>query len=133
MSVPIEDVRAFACTIPTDSAESDGALEWTSTTIVVAEARGGGRSGIGYTYSDASAAPLVATKLATSVRGRDAMDVSAAWWSMVGEIRNLGRPGIASSAIAAVDGALWDLKAKILDLPLVDLFGAVRGAADRGS
>ena len=38
---------------------------------------------------------------------------------MVGSIRNLGRPGIASMAIAAVDVALWDLKARILGLPLV--------------
>jgi L-alanine-DL-glutamate epimerase-like enolase superfamily enzyme len=41
-------------------------------------------------------------------------------------IRNLGRPGIASMAIAAVDTALWDLKARLLNLPLVTLLGAVR-------
>src|ERR671939_151301 len=45
---------------------------------------------------------------------------------MVKAIRNLGRPGICSMAIAAVDVALWDLKAHLLDLPLVTLLGAVR-------
>jgi L-alanine-DL-glutamate epimerase-like enolase superfamily enzyme len=45
---------------------------------------------------------------------------------MVRQIRNLGRPGICSMAIAAVDVALWDLKARLLDLPLWRLLGAVR-------
>jgi L-alanine-DL-glutamate epimerase-like enolase superfamily enzyme len=62
------------------------------------------------------------------VEGRDAMAVSGAWQAMVHDIRNLGRPGICSMAIAAVDSALWDLKAKLLGLPLVTLLGAVRDA-----
>ncbi len=41
-------------------------------------------------------------------------------------IRNLGRPGICSMAISAVDCAVWDLKAKLLDLPLVTLLGQMR-------
>jgi L-alanine-DL-glutamate epimerase-like enolase superfamily enzyme len=45
---------------------------------------------------------------------------------MVQAIRNPGRPGVASMAIAAVDTALWDLKARLLKLPLVSLFGAAR-------
>lgn len=47
---------------------------------------------------------------------------------MVHSIRNLGRPGISSMAISAVDIALWDLKAKLLHLPLVKLLGAVRAS-----
>jgi len=54
------------------------------------------------------------------------MDISGAWACMRRAIRNLGRPGIASMAIAAVDVALWDLKAKLLGLPLVKLLGMVR-------
>jgi L-alanine-DL-glutamate epimerase-like enolase superfamily enzyme len=34
-------------------------------------------------------------------------------------------PGIFSSALAAVDTALWDLKAKLLNLPLAKLIGSV--------
>jgi L-alanine-DL-glutamate epimerase-like enolase superfamily enzyme len=49
---------------------------------------------------------------------------------MVRAIRNIGRPGLASCAIAAVDAALWDLKARLLDIPLVTLLGAVRPAID---
>lgn len=46
------------------------------------------------------------------------MAVPGTWAAMVHAIRNLGRPGIISMAIAAVDAALWDLKARLLDLPL---------------
>ena len=58
--------------------------------------------------------------------GRSALDIPAAWSRMIQAIRNLGRPGICSMAIAAVDNALWDLKARLLDLPLVMLLGAAR-------
>ena len=54
------------------------------------------------------------------------MSVSGAWEAMVHHVRNIGRPGIASMAISAVDTALWDLKARLLEQPLVGLFGQVR-------
>ena len=41
-------------------------------------------------------------------------------------LRNAGRPGIGSEAIAAVDTALWDLKARLLDVPLATLLDASR-------
>ena len=63
--------------------------------------------------------------LADAVVGQDALDIGRIWSAMVRSIRNLGRPGVASMAIAAVDIALWDLKAKLLDLPLVTVLGQV--------
>jgi acetamidase/formamidase len=59
------------------------------------------------------------------------MAPEAAWKAMVGSIRNLGRPGIASMAIAGVDVALWDLKARRLGVSVVDLLGAARDATRR--
>jgi L-alanine-DL-glutamate epimerase-like enolase superfamily enzyme len=41
-------------------------------------------------------------------------------------VRNVGYPGVASSAISAVDIALWDLKARLLGLALSTLLGRVR-------
>jgi L-alanine-DL-glutamate epimerase-like enolase superfamily enzyme len=126
MRVPIEKVEARSLVIPTDAPESDGTLEWTSTTMVLVEVAAGGRRGLGYTYADRAATTLIGTKLARVVEGRDAFDVPAVWLEMVHQVRNVGRPGLASEAISAIDIALWDLKAKLLDLPLARLLGAER-------
>lgn len=118
------DVSAF--TIPTSSPESDGTLEWNHTTIVIVRAEAEGVRGIGYSYADTSAAQLIDSTLKPVVTGRGAMDVKGGWAAMVQKIRNLGRPGISSMAIAAVDNALWDLKARLLGCALADLLGRSR-------
>jgi L-alanine-DL-glutamate epimerase-like enolase superfamily enzyme len=122
----IENITVSACTIPTDFPESDGTLEWDKTTIVLVEAKSGTTTGVGYTYADISAAQLVHSLLRGVVEGHDAMDVGGVWLAMNGVVRNLGGVGIASMAISAVDIALWDLKARLLGLPLLKLLGAVR-------
>ena len=126
---PIEKIEISSYTVPTDYPESDGTLEWNKTTIVIVQLEAGGARGLGYTYADTSTAKLAHDLLAPIVRGRDAMDISGAWTGMVQAIRNLGRPGIASMAISAIDIALWDLKARLLRLPLVKLLGAARESA----
>src|ERR671935_366585 len=126
--MPIEQIDVSAYRIPTDAPETDGTYAWTSTTLVLVEAAGGGKRGLGYTYADTATAHLVRALLATVVRGRNALDVPGCWAAMVQAIRNLGRPGISSMAISAVDVALWDLKARLLDVSLVTLLGAVRDA-----
>jgi len=126
----VTNIRVAAYTVPTDAPEADGTLDWDATTIVVVEVEGGGTRGLGYSYIDASAATLIRTVLADVVRGCNVMDVQTAWTAMVRAIRNIGRPGVASCAIAAVDVALWDLKSRLLDLPLVTVLGAARPAVD---
>lgn len=126
--IPIERVGVTACRVPTGEPESDGTLEWSSTTIVIVEAEAGGRTGMGYSYADPSAASIVEGVLAPAVEGGDAMAIGAAWREMVRAVRNLGRPGVASHAISALDVALWDLKARLLGLSVAELLGTVRGA-----
>jgi L-alanine-DL-glutamate epimerase-like enolase superfamily enzyme len=128
MSDTVTAVRAAAYDVPTDQAESDGTLEWTSTVLVVVEADAGGRTGIGYTYAHQSAAPLITAKLADVVTGRGADDVRATWLAMVRAVRNYGTTGLAAMAISAVDNALWDLKARLHDLSLSDLLGPAQDA-----
>lgn len=123
---PIERISAAAYVIPTDAPESDGTLEWHATTLVLVRVEAGGKSGIGYSYADTATAHLIHDKLAPLLTGQDAMATAARWADMVKTIRNLGRPGICSMAIAAVDAALWDWKAKAFDLPLALLLGAAR-------
>jgi len=125
-SALVEKLSVSAYTIPTESPESDGTYEWDATTIVIVDVESNGERGLGYSYADTSTATLIEDHLKNVVIGRDAMSVSASWMSMVHSIRNLGRPGICSMAISAVDTALWDLKAKLLGVPLVKLFGQMR-------
>jgi L-alanine-DL-glutamate epimerase-like enolase superfamily enzyme len=126
--IPITSTGVSVFTIPTDGPESDGTLEWTSTTIVVVEMEAGGVSGLGYTYGHKTIATLIADMLFPIVRDRDAMDVTGHWIAMTRAIRNQGRAGLASMAIAAGDAALWDLKARILKIPLVTVLGAATEA-----
>jgi len=124
MTVERLDVSVY--TVPTGEPESDGTLTWDSTTVVVAEPHAEGIIGLGFTYGPAACATLIEEKLRDVVVGRDPMDTAAAWEAMVRSIRNVGRPGVASMAIAAVDTALWDLKARVLRQPLARLIGMFR-------
>jgi len=119
-SISVERIEVSAYTVPTDSPESDGTLRWDSTTMVLVEAIGGGRRGLGYTYGDVSVGKFVESKLASTVEGADAMSPPAAWKAMQEAIRNAGRPGVGAMAISAVDIALWDLKARLLGVALAD-------------
>lgn len=123
---PIEAIEVQAYTIPTQSPESDGTLEWDATTLVYVEVQAGGQTGIGYTYADVATAKLVQTMLRNRLLGEDAMQIGARWNDMSNVTRNLGRDGITSMAISAVDVALWDLKGKLLGQPVYALLGAVR-------
>jgi L-alanine-DL-glutamate epimerase-like enolase superfamily enzyme len=124
--VPVRSVRARAFTVPTDAPEADGTLKWSSTTLVLVEVGAGGQSGLGFSYAAAAAAALVNELLCDAVVGVDALSPAAAWQRMRRAVRNIGYPGVASSAISAVDIALWDLKARLLDMPLSSLLGRVR-------
>jgi L-alanine-DL-glutamate epimerase-like enolase superfamily enzyme len=122
----IDNVHVSAFTVPTMSPESDGTLEWDATTLVLVQIQAGGKTGIGYSYADVATAQLIAKTLAPKIGGLDALATGAAWHTMVHAIRNLGRPGVCSMAIAAVDNALWDLKGKCLGVSVAVLLGLVR-------
>jgi L-alanine-DL-glutamate epimerase-like enolase superfamily enzyme len=120
------DVRAY--TVPTDGHESDGTLEWDDTTLVVVRVSAGGVTGLGFSYADATAAFLIDRRLRPLVEGSDPWATSTTWTAMIATVRNVGRSGIAATAISAVDAALWDLKARLVGVSLVDLLGRARDA-----
>jgi L-alanine-DL-glutamate epimerase-like enolase superfamily enzyme len=121
--VGVERLSVAAYKVPTDQPESDGTLEWDSTTLVLVRVEAGGETGIGFTYADVAAAKLVDSKLASVVRGWDPLSPQSAWAAMQNAVRNLGAEAIAAMAISAVDIALWDLKARLLGVALADLLG----------
>ena len=122
----VERARVSAFTVPTEGPESDGTAEWAETTMVVVELEAGGSVGLGYTYASPAAATVVERRLLPVVEGRSALEVGAVWAAMADSVRNDGRPGISSHAVAAVDTALWDLKARLLELPLCHVLDSVR-------
>ena len=122
----VRDITTAVYVIPTDAPEADGTLAWDTTIMVLACARAGTARGIGWTYAAAAAAGVITGVLAGVVTGRSAMDVPGAAEAMARAVRNIGRPGIAATAISAVDTALWDLKARLIGVPLPRLLGQAR-------
>ncbi len=124
----VERVAATAYTIPTDGPESDGTLDWDATTLVLVEVEAGGTTGLGWTYAPAAAARLIEDVLAPAVQELVPLDIGAAYSAMQRRLRNAGYPGLGAMAVSAVDVALWDLKARLLDVSLASLLGRVRHA-----
>jgi L-alanine-DL-glutamate epimerase-like enolase superfamily enzyme len=132
--VKIEKISVSTYQVPTDGPESDGTLEWDKTVPVLVEPRAGDAEGLGFTYASKAAAVLIHDTLEHLVLGRDPMDIEGIWHRLMQAVRNLGSTGISTMAISALDIALWDLKAKLLRVPLVKLLGQVRpGIAAYGS
>src|SRR3954471_14389079 len=121
MAVSLE-VSAYR--VPTDRPESDGTFSWEATTLVVVDATAQDVTGLGWTYAPAAAGALVRELLEPALD--DPFDVPAAWAAMVAAVRNAGPWGLAMYAVAAVDVALWDLKARLLETSLVSLLGRRR-------
>ncbi|MGH9511845.1 MAG: enolase C-terminal domain-like protein [Terriglobales bacterium] len=118
--------RVTVFTIPTDAPEADGTFAWDSTTMVLVHLEANGTKGMGYTYADEATGKLVQTLLQKVAGGRDAFSHAEILQDIFRYLRNLGETGITRMAAAAIDNALWDLRARILDIPLVHLLGKVR-------
>ncbi|MFZ3567081.1 L-talarate/galactarate dehydratase [Streptomyces sp. BH097] len=89
----------------------------------------GGHSGIGFGYSKRAGGPAQfahAKEIADNLIGEDPSDIGRLWTKLVWAGASVGRSGVATQAIAAIDIALWDLKAKRAGLPLAKLLGAHR-------
>jgi L-alanine-DL-glutamate epimerase-like enolase superfamily enzyme len=125
-AAPVTGIRTAVYRFPTPTPEADGTFAWDATTAVTVQVEAGGRTGLGWTYSSPAAAALIDADLSGVLCGHDTFDVPGAWTSMHRAGRNLGSRGLFAQALSAVDIALWDLKARLLETPLADLFGRVR-------
>lgn len=123
--VLIDHVSVSVYKIPTQTPEADGTLDWDHTILVYVEINGGGKTGIGYSYACYATAILIKEILSERIKGMNIFDIPSIGYHMIHAIRNQGRDGISSMAISAVDIALWDLKAKLLDISLVKLLGSL--------
>ena len=94
--------------------------------MVLVELTCGGVTGFGYAYADEAAVYVARELLEKVVVGAGPFDIPAVHNAMDRKTRNMGRPGLVSNAISAIDTCLWDLKARLLNVPLVKLLGQVR-------
>ncbi|MET7843741.1 mandelate racemase/muconate lactonizing enzyme family protein [Streptomyces sp. NPDC005356] len=88
-----------------------------------------GHQGIGFGYSKRAGGPAQfahAKEIVDNLIGEDPNDIGKLWTKLAWAGASVGRSGVATQAIAAIDVALWDLKAKRAGLPLAKLLGAHR-------
>ena len=101
--------------------------------FVVVELRTkGGLTGLGYLHILSGGAATIATCLeemiAPKILGRDATEVEGIWQTLWKSTYWVGRGGIATFALSAVDIALWDIVGKRAGLPLHRLWGNARAS-----
>jgi L-alanine-DL-glutamate epimerase-like enolase superfamily enzyme len=128
--VRIDSVQAHHYRIPLPTALSDSTHgEITDFTLVTAQVHGdGGQQGLGYTYTvgnvgGAAILALIENDLAPLLIGEDPRRVEHLWQRMWWALHYIGRGGLATFAIAALDIALWDLKGRLAGEPLWRLLG----------
>lgn len=85
-----------------------------------------GITGLGMSQASRAVQAVIEEELAPYLVDKDPLDIERLWSEMFWKLRSLGRKGIAIQALSAVDIALWDLKARSLNLPLYKLLGAAR-------
>jgi L-talarate/galactarate dehydratase len=102
----------------------------TEVAVLFAEVRAeSGHEGVGYSYAKRAGGPGLyahAREIAPDLIGEDPSDIQRIWTKLVWAGASVGRSGLATQAIASIDIALWDLKAKRAGLPLAKLLGAHR-------
>ena len=88
-----------------------------------------GHAGLGFSYAKRAGGPALyahAKEIVPLLLGEDPNDTGKIWSKLVWAGASVGRSGLATQAIAAVDVGLWDLKAKRANLPLAKLLGSFR-------
>lgn len=132
----IESVTLSSVTLPLPNPISDAKVftgrqrPMTEVVFLFAEIRTeAGHEGLGFSYSKRAGGPAQfahAREVAPDLIGEDPNDIARLWTKLVWAGASVGRSGASTQAIAAIDVALWDLKAKRAGLPLAKLLGAYR-------
>ncbi len=121
----ITSVETLQFELPSAGEISDATMRMSGRSALVVRVRSSsGHEGLGVSGGSAAIRAVVERPLKEAILGEDAFDIERHWNTMFWRVRGIGRKGVAFCAISAIDIALWDLKAKMLDLPLYKLLGA---------
>jgi L-alanine-DL-glutamate epimerase-like enolase superfamily enzyme len=136
MSDRIHHLRLSSVVLPLDQPISDAKVltgrqkPMTEIVLLFAEiATQDDQHGIGFSYSKRAGGPAQyahAKEIGQNLIGEDPSDIAKLYDKLLWAGASVGRSGVATQAIAAIDIALWDLKAKRASLPLAKLLGAHR-------
>ncbi|MEU4325997.1 L-talarate/galactarate dehydratase [Nonomuraea dietziae] len=136
MNDRITSVRLSSVRLPLDVPISDAKVltgrqrPMTEVAMLFAEiATEQGHEGLGFGYSKRAGGPgqfAHAVEIAPDLLGEDPSDIPRLWEKLVWAGASVGRSGLSVQAIATMDIALWDLKARRAGLPLAKLLGAHR-------
>jgi len=134
MSTKIKAVKTQLFQVPLPEVLSDAKhgdhfyFELVTATVVLEN----GMEGTGYTYTGGKGGyaikAMIEHDLAPAIIGKDGADIEHIYDFLEWHIHYVGRGGIASFAISAVDIALWDIRCKAAGKPLWEIAG---GAGDR--
>lgn len=122
------DVHLVSAPAPGDLADATRKVETVGFTVVRITTDQG-LEGIGLTYHEVggeATRALIQRNIAPKIIGRDPLQTEVIWEELFHYLRGVGRKGLTFGALSAVDLALWDLKGKIVDLPLYRLLGGNR-------
>jgi len=122
------DIHLVASPVPGNFADSTRKVE-TIGLLVLRVTTDQGLEGIGITYHEVggeATRALIRRDIAPRLAGRDPFETDALWHELFHYLRGVGRKGLTFCALSAVDIALWDLKGKILGMPLHRLLGGNR-------
>lgn len=106
----------------TDATRTVGSIGY----LIVRVTTDQGLEGFGVTYNEVGGLAtrmLIEESLAPMLIGRDPFETEQYWQDMFQYLRGVGRKGLLYCALSAVDIALWDLKGKIIDMPLYKFLG----------
>ncbi|WP_075342992.1 mandelate racemase/muconate lactonizing enzyme family protein [Tenacibaculum agarivorans] len=131
MSTTIKNVAVQLFEVPLPEVLSDAKhgdhyhFELVTVTITLED----GSEGTGYTYTGGKGGyaikAMIEHDFTNVLVGKDGTDVEGIYEFLEWHIHYVGRGGIASFAISAVDIALWDIRCKKADKPLWQMAGGV--------
>lgn len=122
------DVHLVSAQAPSGLADSTRKVETVGMTVIRVTTDQG-LEGFGVTYHEVGGPAiraLVTRDMAPRLMDRDPFDTDVIWREFFGIFRGVGRKGLMFCALSAVDIALWDLKGKILGMPIHRLLGGGR-------